>query len=170
MQQVDYMDIVFRGRGQRRHFEALAQREMELTIYPNGLTMTKLGIRDNVMFLLNQIGWDNFTVRRRFSSYFRLTLEFLSSLIYLPNHGFGLNRGLITFRMFGIEYLYNHKEMAELIGCPNGPDVFTVTHEELLTDLELNYFWGITENNHPEPNLMHSENIHNPRSVIFIRS
>lgn len=99
MQQVGYMDIVFRGRGKRRRFEALAQREMALTIYPDGPTMTKLGIRDSVMFLLNQIGWDNFAVRRRFSSYCRLTLEFLSSLVYLPNHGFGFNRGLITFRM-----------------------------------------------------------------------
>ena len=53
MQQVDYMDIASRGRGQRRHFEALAQREMALTLYPNGRTMTKLGIRDSVTFLIN---------------------------------------------------------------------------------------------------------------------
>lgn len=74
MQQVDYMDIVFKGRGQRRHFEALAQREMALTIYPDERTMTKLGIRDSVMFLLNQIGWDNFAIKRRFSSYHRVIL------------------------------------------------------------------------------------------------
>ena len=112
MQQVDYMDIVFRGRGQRRRFEALAQREMALTIYPDGRTMTKLGIRDNVMFLFNQIGRDAFSIKRRFSSYRRLTLEFLSSLVYLPNHGIGFNKGLITFRMFDIEYRYNHREIA----------------------------------------------------------
>lgn len=141
---------------------------MALTIYHDGLTMTKLGIRDSVIFLLNQIGWDNFDIKRRFSSYRRLTLEFLSSLVYLPNHGFGFNRGLITFRMFGIEYRYNYREMTELLGCPNGPDVFTVTQEELLTDLELNHFWGsITGNKHPEPNLMHFENIHNPAIRYF---
>ncbi|KAI5398223.1 hypothetical protein KIW84_063856 [Lathyrus oleraceus] len=41
------------------------------------------------MYLLNQIGWDNFTVRKRFSPYCRLTLEFLSSLYYDPNRGLG---------------------------------------------------------------------------------
>lgn len=163
MQQVDYMDIIFRGRGQRRRFEAIPQREMPLTIYPDGRTMTKLGIRDNVTFMLNQIGWYNFSIKRRFSSYRRLTLEFLISLVCLPSHGIGFNRGLITFRMFDIKYLYNHREIDELLGCPNDFDAFTVTQEELLTDLELNYFWGsIIGNNHPEPDLMHSENIHNP--------
>ena len=104
MQQVDTMDIIFRGRAQRRRFEVLAQREMALTIYPDGLTITKLGIRDSVMFLLNQIGWNNFAVGRRFNSYRRLTLEFLCSLAYMPNHVLGFNRGLIIFRMFGIDF------------------------------------------------------------------
>lgn len=90
--------------------------------------------------------------------------------MYLPNHGFGFNRGLITFRMFGVEYRYNHREMAELLGSPNGPDVFIVTQEELLMNLELNYFWGsITENNHPETNGMHSGNIHNPAIRYFYK-
>ncbi|KAI5405408.1 hypothetical protein KIW84_052261 [Lathyrus oleraceus] len=141
---------------------------MALTIYPDGRTMTKLGIRDSVMFLLSQIGWDNFTIKRRFCSYRRLTLEFLSSLVYFPSHGIGFKRGLITFRMSDIEYLYNHRELAKLLGCPNGPDPFTITQEELLTDLELNYFWGsITRNNHPESDLMHPENIHNPAIRYF---
>lgn len=161
MQQVDYMDLVFRGRGQRRHFETLAQREMTLTIYLDERTMTKLGIRDSIMFLINQIGWD--AIKRKFSSYRRLTLEFLNSLVYLPNHGIGFNKGLITFRMFDIEYLYNHREIVELLGCHNGPDTFTITQGDWLTDLKLNYFWGrITGNDHPEPDLMHFENIHNP--------
>lgn len=70
--------------------------------------------------------------------------------------------------MLGVDYRYNHREMVELLGFPNGPDIFTVTQEELLTNLELNYFWGsITGNNHPEPNVMHSENICNPAILYF---
>ena len=76
--------------------------------------MTTLGIRDSVMFLLNQVGWDTSPLRRRFSSYRKLTLEFLSSLIFLPDHGLGFNRGLTTFKMFGIEYHYNNRELANL--------------------------------------------------------
>ena len=64
MQQVDYMDIIFKGGAQSRRFKVLAEREMALTIYPDSRTMTSLGIRDSVMFLLDQIGWNNFTIGR----------------------------------------------------------------------------------------------------------
>lgn len=64
MQQVDIVDITFKTRAQRRRFEILAQREMTLTIYPDAPSLTKLGIIDSVMYLLNQLGWDNFVVRK----------------------------------------------------------------------------------------------------------
>jgi hypothetical protein len=141
---------------------------MTLTLYPDEHTMTKSGIRDSVMFLINQLGWDTFAIKRKFSSISRLTLEFLSSLVYLPNHGMGFNKGLITFRLFDKDYRYTHREMAELLGCPNGPDTFTVTQEDRLVDHQLDLFWGsITGNNHPEPDLMQSENIHNPAIRYF---
>ncbi|KAI5383394.1 hypothetical protein KIW84_070701 [Lathyrus oleraceus] len=55
--------------------------------------------------------------------------------------------------------------MAELLGCPNGPDTFTITRENMLVDHQLDLFWGsITGNDHPESDLMHSDNIYN--SVI----
>ena len=112
MQEVDSMDIFFRGRAKRRRFEALATREMALTFYSDGPAMTTLCIRECVMFLLNQVGWDASPLRRRFSSYRKLTLELLSSLIFFPDHGLGFNRGLTTFRMFGIKYSYNNRELA----------------------------------------------------------
>lgn len=141
---------------------------MALTIYPDGHSLTKLGIRDSVMYLLNQLGWHNFAVRRRFRSYCILTLEFLSSLSYDPTRGIGFNKGLITFRLFGIDYRYNHHELAELLGFPNGPDIFTIRQEEVLMELQLDYFLGsITRNNHPEPNNMFSVNIHNQVICYF---
>lgn len=102
-------------------------------------------------------------MRRRFSSYRSLTLEFLSSLSYDPTRGIRFNKGLIIFRLFGIDYRYNHHELAKLLGFPNDPDVFTIRQEEVLMELQLDYFWGsITGNHHPEPNYMFSANIHNP--------
>ncbi|XP_050878430.1 uncharacterized protein LOC127082228 [Lathyrus oleraceus] len=53
MQPVDNLEITFKNEAQRRHFEVLAQREMALSIYPDGPTMTTLGIRDGVMYMLN---------------------------------------------------------------------------------------------------------------------
>src|SRR3954471_683938 len=99
MQRVDYMGITFRGRGQVRRFEALADREMTPTIYVDDRAMNALGIRESVLYWIHQIGWDTSPIMRRFNTYRKITLEFLSSLNYLPNHGLGFNRGLIWFRM-----------------------------------------------------------------------
>ena len=168
MTRVDYMSITFRGKDQMRRFEDLVDREMTPTIYADDRAMTALGIRESVLYLLNQIGWDTSPIRRRFSSYRRLTLEFLSSLNYVPNHGLGFNRGLIRFRLFSIDFCYNNSEFANLLGFPSGPDVFTVAQEDILSNHELNYFWGsITGNNHPEPDDMHSDSIHNPAIRYF---
>lgn len=101
MQLVDDMKVVFRNEAHRRRFKVLAQRERALSIYPDGLIMTTLGIRDIVMYLLNQIGWEKFAVRKRFSPYRRLTLEFLSSLYYDPNKGFGFGRGWLPLDFLG---------------------------------------------------------------------
>lgn len=53
MHYVDDIEVLFRNEAQRRCFRVLAQREMALSIYPEGLTMTTLEIRDSVMYLLN---------------------------------------------------------------------------------------------------------------------
>lgn len=81
------MEVIFRSENQRRHFDMLAQRKMAFSIYPDGLTLTTLGLRDIVMYLLNQVGWDSFAVRKRYSQYRRLALEFPSSLYYDSNRG-----------------------------------------------------------------------------------
>ena len=125
------MDIVFRGRAQRSRFEVLAERDMHLSIYYDGYTMARLGIRDSIMFLFNQVGWENAAIKRRFTSYRKLTLEFLSSLVHVPNVGLGFNSGLITFRLFDTDYRFNHREFAKLLGFPSGPDVFTMTQKTL---------------------------------------
>ena len=75
-----------------------------------------------------------------YATYRNLTLEFLSSLIYFPTHGFALRRGLIIFRLFGITFKFNHKELGELLGFPNGIGVYHETQEECLGFRELDYF------------------------------
>ena len=170
MNLIDTMGIVFKGRNQQRWFESLSDREIGLSVYPDGPAMIILGIQDSVLFLLSQISWDTSALRRRFSSYRRLTLEFLSSLVYKPNHGLGFNRGLIRFRLFDIEYTYTHREMAELLGFPHILDTFIIIQEELFDMGELDYLWGsITGISNPDPNDMHSENIHNPTLRYFYK-
>lgn len=67
MEPIDNMEVIFRSENQRCRFDMLAQREMKLSIYPDGLNLTTLGLKDNVMYLLNQLGWDSFAVRKRYN-------------------------------------------------------------------------------------------------------
>ena len=108
MQTFENHNVVFRNDVQRGRFEALSQRDFTVSIYPDDLAMQTLSIRDSVVYLLNQIGWTNFALEKKFSTYHNLTLEFLSSLYYDPTRGFGFGRGLATFRLFGNKYRFTH--------------------------------------------------------------
>jgi len=164
----DRMGIKFRGMAQKRKFEELAAREMLPSLYADDWAMTALGLRQSVLFLLNQIGWETSPILRHFTTYRRLTLEFLSSLIYLPSHGKGISRGFIQFRMFNMEYQFNIRDFTNLLGFPTSFDTFTVSQEELFEHRELEHFWGkLTGNDEPEEHEFLSGNIHNPAFRYF---
>src|SRR4051812_29185855 len=163
MQEVDNMEGFFRGRGQEARFDKLAERQMDLTRYPHHPTMIRLGIEESVMYLLNQIGWTGSHLFRKFNTYRKLTLEFLSSLTYLPNCGQGLRKGVILFRLFGLEYQFCVCDFAEMLEIPHGSDAYTTVPEESLAHWDLENFWGkITGNDNPEEHEFQSESIHNP--------
>lgn len=65
-------------------------------------------------------------------TYMNQTMEFLSSLIYEPYIRIGSQRGYINFKLFGIEYTFNHKEFAELLGVQCGIDA--------MLEIPLGYF------------------------------
>src|SRR3954468_23918967 len=168
MQEVDNMEVVFRGRGQEARFNKLAERQMDLTCYPHQPTMVQLGIEESVLHLLNQIGWTGSHLFRKFSTYRKLTLEFLSSLTYLPNSGQGLRKGVILFRLFGMEFNFCIRDFAEMLELPHGSDAYTQVAEDSLAYWELERYWGkITGNDNPEENEFQSENIHNPAFRYF---
>src|SRR3954471_1435543 len=127
MEGVDNMEVVFRGRGQEARFNKLAERQMDLTCYPDHPTMIRLGIQESVLHLLNQIGWTGYHLFRKFSTYRKLTLEFLSSLTYLPNRGQGLKKGAILFRLFGMEFNFCMGDFAKMLELPHGPDAYCYT-------------------------------------------
>ena len=140
MQTFENHTVVFRNDVQRRRFETLSQRDFAVSIYPDDFAMRTLSIRDSVVYLLNQIGWTNFALDKKFSTYHNLTLEFLSSLYYDSTRGFGFGRGLATFRLFGNKYRFTHHEFTELLGFPNGPDAVTKTPEDAFMQLDLDFF------------------------------
>lgn len=168
MARPDHMGVTFRGRAHMRKFEELAEREMYPTYYANSLAMNTLGLKESVLYLLNQIGWETTPILRQYVTYRRLTLEFLSSLVYLPHHGKGITRGMIRFRLFNMEHQYNIREFATLLGFPTSIDTLTETQEDLFEYRELDYFWGsLTGNDDPEEHEFRAESIHNPAFRYF---
>lgn len=58
--------------------------------------------------------------------------------------------------------------MADLLGFPNGPDVFTMAQEDTFIVRELDYFWSrISRETLTEPNSSQSTKIHNPIICYF---
>ena len=137
---VDNMVATFINVAQRQCYETPFRREVALTKYPDRHTMDALGIGESINFMFNQLGWESFT-RKRFSTCHKLTLEFLSSFLYDPNQGRGFNRGRVSFRLFGYTYNFNHREMADLLGFPNGFDIFKIAQEDASITHKLDYFW-----------------------------
>lgn len=96
-------------------------------------------------------------------TYRNLTLEFFSSLSYEPYIGIGSHRGYINFRLFGIEYTFNHKEFVELLGFQCGLDTMPGIPLGYFMQDEIDKFWsGITGGESPDPSTQLSNIIHNP--------
>ena len=161
------MTVLFRDAAQWHRYEALSRRPIALTTFAHGPTMTALGIGASIDYMFNQIGWEGFA-NKKHKTYHRLTLEFLSSLSYNPTCGKGYTRGRITFRLFGYPCHFNIREMAELLGFPDGPAVFSMVQEDLLMEDELSHFWS-SISGHPYHDLrpMLSTDIHNPTIRYF---
>lgn len=96
-------------------------------------------------------------------TYRNLTLEFLSSLSYEPCIGIGSQRGYINFRLFGIEYTFNHKEFSELLSFQCGLDAMLEIPLGYFMQDEIDKFWSdIIGGGSHDPSTQLSNIIHNP--------
>lgn len=101
-------------------------------------------------------------------TYRNLNLEFLSSLTHHPNHGRGFKRGLITFRLFGQEYKFNHKDFPNLLGFQSGLDVVSELPTGDFMQEEIDTFWSdIIGRGILDPSIQLSNCIHNPTFRYF---
>jgi len=96
-------DIVFKDPEQRDRNKTLVSRPLSACRYPDSGVMNTLGIRDNVVRLLNTLGWfEMLRPRERFENF---TYEFLSSLSFTkdrsksdnPNHK-------VSFPLLNVDY------------------------------------------------------------------
>jgi hypothetical protein len=87
----------------------------------------------------------------------------LKVYLMIPQH-----KGLARFRLFGVPYHFNHRDIAEFMNVPNSPDVVTKVQEDEFMDYELTNFWGsISGNPNSDPEDRFSTQIHNPAIRYF---
>lgn len=161
MQNFDDMHVVFRDEIQRKCYAILYECPMLPARYPDPDFMETLDLEASVRYLCNQLQWEEY-VGAMHVTYRNLTLEFLISLIYEPYIGISFQRGYINFRLFGIEYTFNHKEFAELLGFQYGPDAMPEIPLGYFMQDEIDKFLSdITERGSPDPSTQLSNKIHN---------
>ncbi|CAJ2652102.1 unnamed protein product [Trifolium pratense] len=151
----------------RQRFEDLFEREMSFQNFPHQSTMISLGIAESVNFMINQLGWDALNLST-LPTYRNLTIEFLSSFKNSPNRGFSIHRGQTKFRLFGADYTYTHRSIAEFMKVPTGLDAVVKTQEDGFMDYELCNFWGsISGEPNSDPADRTNQKIHNPAIRYF---
>lgn len=64
--------------------------------------------------MLDRIGWTHL-VHLRYPTYVRLKLEFLSSHFYVTNPMSHNSTGTVRFRMFNMDYEFNHDQIIALL-------------------------------------------------------
>jgi len=109
------------GDRQRKIIERLQNREILPTRYVDENCLYTLGIYHSIFHLLDNLGLHNFFSNKE-PTYERLTIEFLSSLIYIVNPNTASTVGTVRFRMFAVEYEFSTDELASLLGIPHGED------------------------------------------------
>jgi len=94
--------IEFKDAEQRNRFKTLISKPMSACRYPDNNVMIKLGIRDNMVRLLNTLGWVELV--RPMRGFENFTYEFLSPLSFTkdrsrsdyPNHR-------VPFRLLNVD-------------------------------------------------------------------
>lgn len=69
----------------------------------NNMVLMTLGIKDDIYYMLDRVGWTVF-MSMRYPTYIQVTLEFLSFLEVQILQGVDCEKGKIQFRLFNIEY------------------------------------------------------------------
>jgi len=156
-------DFNFKNIEQRNRYKYLVSKPLHACRYPDNYDMGRLGIKDNVIKLLDRLGWvDMLRPRRGFENF---TYEFLSSIDFKkdrldldnPNHR-------VSFRLMNIDYEMSLEHFCNEMGFTNAgfiPDSWN--HDLRSVDYQPAAFWeritGLKQYNSCSNKV---SNIHNP--------
>lgn len=104
------------GQKQQNKFEALLNRDIITMGYANATYLHRLGLLDNVNWMINIVGLYHFYARKD-ATYDSLTREFLSSFIYTVQPDTASTSRTVQFKMFNKEFAYSTNQLSKLVRC-----------------------------------------------------
>uniref|UniRef100_A0A803N511 Arabidopsis retrotransposon Orf1 C-terminal domain-containing protein n=1 Tax=Chenopodium quinoa TaxID=63459 RepID=A0A803N511_CHEQI len=118
---IDYYDIKFWDAAHRSNYETLFKRGVNSTRFCDIDALRALRIEEDVCWLFTNVGWGDFLMKR-YPTYKRIKLEFLSSLKAVTHSAEGCGEGSITFQLYNEEHTWTLTKFNEVLGLPNeGP-------------------------------------------------
>lgn len=111
--------IIFKNESQKTRYDTLVKKKVVNTRYLNNNVLKVLGFKDDVFWMLEQVGWIAF-VNMKFPTYIRLTLEFLSLIEASVLYREGCDEGYISFHLFNTEHQLNLEQFNTIFDLPCG--------------------------------------------------
>jgi len=134
-------------------------RDIALSRYPDEFTLLKLGIENNVMTLLHNIGWTQF-IGTKYYTHKKVTIEFLSTITFIKDK----DNPQVKFSFSNNEFNMSLTEFNTKMGFASEGLIHTSRNKDINPeDYDPHEFWSlITGRNHFESRSAKASMIHNP--------
>jgi len=155
--------IEFKDTEQQRRYNVLVSKPMSSCRYPDTGAMNRLGIRDNVVRMLDTLGWVE--ILRPVRGFENFTYEFLSSLAFTKDRSKSDNPDhRVSFRLLNIDYEMSLEIFCLEMGFANVGFIRDSWNQNLKpTDYDPVAFWKSTIGlDHYNASSNKASNIYNP--------
>jgi len=144
-------------------YKTLLNRGIALNRYPDPHALKALGIRNNVMSLIRNIGWIELIGQPHYT-FTTLTLEFLSTLYFVQDKANARNPEYsVSFCLGNMQYNMSLIEFYHRMGFPSTGLIHTSRNKHRLVNYDQQEFWSqITGRDHYDSRTAKASMIHNP--------
>jgi len=156
--------IILSNKSEKTRYNKLLNRQIQLNRYPNSHVLDALGIEDNVMTLIGNIGWNDFVGQTHYT-YETSTREFLSTICFdMDRENVTDPKHTVSFSLCNIEYCMSLPEFCDKMGFAS-TGLIHVSHsgDTRPQNYDQNEFWlKISGRDHFVSKSAKASMIHNP--------
>jgi len=144
-------------------YKTLLNRGISLNRYPDPHALKALGIRNNVMSLICNIGWIDLVGCPHYT-FTTLTLEFLSTLYFVQDKKSASNPEYnVSFCLGNMQYNMSLSEFCDRMGFASAGLIHTSRNKHMLLNYDKQEFWSqINGRDHYDSRTAKASMIHNP--------